>query len=743
MIWGWFKKLMRLLVVSSLLMVFLIGLLFFYPKLLLNSGSLRLLAALSSTYGKTLHWETLQVDTHLISFFERRITVRGNQLCFHWNDPEVSGCFSQFLGEATVDLSHFPPRVTGIGPLQIHSELAEVKLKPGEESSSNENPFFESLQDGISWIRKAHLKDSEIIFKKVLISGSDQVWILKTHLVSQEGKGRHEPFFDWNLSAISNQSGKIQIQSQFQFPNQKAEGVEYSIDFFQKKSLYQSRVRVSGKVYPNRVTSVSSGRIQPGVAPISDLAFDQCKLDLKNEKKGDTVLLNCPLTLDFNFKDHPLSRLRELQKHRFVLQSELQVGNLLEIAQSPIRGFVEMEVLSQSHLNLKGSGKMRLNVEGNLDQFPRRLNVIPDFNLGFKMIEFQKIVKELEGSPWEIPAPFHALRGDLELKLQESDKSSLFEIPFQIKTHLASRDQKLNLKGNGKVSFQEKDSSWKPRLELLVILSNLQLVLPDFDLHGLPKLLPDPRFQEKLKKKKIEDPDPFDFSIQVKSPKSSPIQILCNLSEVPVPIHLNLRAKTVGPLVGHVRVEKFPIQLFHRKAKLEYFNLNFKEVAKESTLDGSVRVDYADYKIGIKVQSTFEKPIVRIESDPPLSENDAIATLLYGEPLSSLDSEQRSSVGSTRSAVVQDQAMTFASLFVFASTPIQSVSYDRTSGVVSAKVKIGKTTSLNLGSDTSEIRTLGVRKRLGQHWVIQTDLNDPLDQHSRGLSTFFEWNYRH
>jgi hypothetical protein len=85
-----------------------------------------------------------------------------------------------------------------------------------------------------------------------------------------------------------------------------------------------------------------------------------------------------------------------------------------------------------------------------------------------------------------------------------------------------------------------------------------------------------------------------------------------------------------------------------------------------------------------------------------------------------------------------------ASLYVFASTPIQSVLYDPTTGQVTARVSLGGGTTLNLGSNGSQLSTVGVRKRLGASWSITTAM-DPSKENpgTQIVTSFLEWIHRY
>lgn len=70
--------------------------------------------------------------------------------------------------------------------------------------------------------------------------------------------------------------------------------------------------------------------------------------------------------------------------------------------------------------------------------------------------------------------------------------------------------------------------------------------------------------------------------------------------------------------------------------------------------------------------------------------------LLFGRKLDALDAGQAASVGSTGAAVA-DGAVTLASMYLLASTPVESVGYNPVTRVSTAKIRLADGTSLNVG----------------------------------------------
>jgi hypothetical protein len=192
---------------------------------------------------------------------------------------------------------------------------------------------------------------------------------------------------------------------------------------------------------------------------------------------------------------------------------------------------------------------------------------------------------------------------------------------------------------------------------------------------------------------------------------------------------------------GSVKVANFDLNLFRREATLDHFNVRFDpKLGDVGEVDGLITVDYADYTVKIAVLGSTKQPQVKLASDPPLPEDQLVAVLLFGKPIDELDSEETGSVGDTRAAV-QDSALSLASLYLLASTPVQSVGYDSRTGSVTAKVRLATGTSLNVGAG-QESQQVGVSKRLGKRWSVSTDVIRST-QGTQTFTAFLEWNNRY
>ena len=200
----------------------------------------------------------------------------------------------------------------------------------------------------------------------------------------------------------------------------------------------------------------------------------------------------------------------------------------------------------------------------------------------------------------------------------------------------------------------------------------------------------------------------------------------------------DLRGTDQKPFSGFVRISSFPVELFRRKATIQNIDLQMKADPRKSEVNGNIQVVYTDYTVHIFILGLIDQPQLRFTSEPPLPQDQVLSVLLFGKTMDNLSSDQASSVGSARAAVA-NSAVSLASMYLLASTPIESIGYDPVSNTFTAKVRLANGTSLSVGGNMSQLNQIGIRKQLGPNWTITTYLQNPLDPVQRTLTAFLEW----
>jgi hypothetical protein len=153
-------------------------------------------------------------------------------------------------------------------------------------------------------------------------------------------------------------------------------------------------------------------------------------------------------------------------------------------------------------------------------------------------------------------------------------------------------------------------------------------------------------------------------------------------------------------------------------------------------LDGLVLYNTADAKVEIRILGNLDKPQLSFSSEPPMEEEEIIGLLIYGKMPSDLDPDESTSAGNMQTAVAGG-AFGLASLYLFASTPVEYVGFDPVTQSYSVKVRLPSGASAEVGrSEVEESQYLVVRKRLGSHWAIETEIRE---EEQTSVTTFLEW----
>ncbi len=232
-----------------------------------------------------------------------------------------------------------------------------------------------------------------------------------------------------------------------------------------------------------------------------------------------------------------------------------------------------------------------------------------------------------------------------------------------------------------------------------------------------------------------------DFSAHVFTTK--PVRIFSNLVQQPVPISLDLHAKPAG-LSGKINIDPFDLEIFHQKGHIDHITLTPTPGNPSMALDGKIVYKREDVTVNILLVGSTDKPTVTFESDPPMTQNEIVALLLYGKSPTELTSDEQASAG-TASQAFTDGAFGLASLYLFASTPIDSVGYDPATQSYQVKFKLPGGATLGLGSNLQESNTLTLRKRVAKNVEVETQLRQTQQQAQKrdAVTTFLQWFRRY
>ena len=411
-------------------------------------------------------------------------------------------------------------------------------------------------------------------------------------------------------------------------------------------------------------------------------------------------------------------------------------------------------------------GDLRYSIKGDLD-----LEANP----------FRDVVKLLAPTRFAVPAPLNVLNGRVGLGVRADLSEARGELLYQLKTDLESPHQVIRLTLDGDTDFEKKGSRLVPSTDMLLNIARFQISAPRFDLRAPPRLQPDSRFGPIDVSKGTRDPEPtapMDFRLRIKTAEPEAIKIATNLTKGPIPLTLDLlyddrkrpeprvelKDSARGPasirtgevhviadtekekekealdkpaVTGTIIVGRTPIDLFRRNAVIQKVRLDLLKDGQQK-INGDIAVNYLDYQIQMLVLGETKDPVIKFQSDPPLEKDEIIAVLLFGRPLQELGDEEKSSVGSLNAAFA-DAALGVSSMYLLASTPVESVGYDPQRGLVTAKVGLGGGTSLELGGGADSASAVGIQKRLSKEFVFRSDVEKLGASGKRTVSALVEW----
>lgn len=391
----------------------------------------------------------------------------------------------------------------------------------------------------------------------------------------------------------------------------------------------------------------------------------------------------------------------------------------------------------------EASGRLRLSAQGRLARL-RETRVEQDFEVRLAVPRFEDVVARLRGTALAVPAPLNVLKGPMEATARGSRHPRQDEqrLRVNVNTRLAEGRQRLFVSAEADVSLREAlRTSRTAEVKANIILEDVALELPRLEIGAPPDVTLDKRIGPSAGDPSRSAPKRAAWlSYEAKVATAKPALLFTNLTKEPVPVGLDLVVRSSSPsLSGRIWLERFETVLFRRAATIERFGLT-PLPGGLFELDGLVLAKTADAVVRILVLGTSAKPRVDISSEPPLTHSQIISLLIFNKPPDQLDAGQSESVGAAQGALASD-AFGLASLYLFASTPIEYVGYDPTAQTSTLRLRVPGGATVELGASRDQTRHVRLRKRLAAHWALQTEVRTR-EREGNIVTTFLEWYNR-
>lgn len=692
------KKIFKLGLHVSLLIFVVLSLAFLavwtWPGILIHEKNVARLADYLRP-GIDLTWESLSVDAGSQSFLRKEVKIDARALCLKMPDSGISACFADASIPLVVDIAHWVP----------HYELGVTKLLGGIVSIAPKTP--ETEKEGA----KGGLE----------LPGFLKHVNLKT--------------LDVGVDSFSLKTGGGELKASAQLHAlEKEENILFRLRGKGERGKGRLEVSVVGDIGDGRLVGVVTASAKHFTGSIPEVGVTNCRVTLTEK----SLRTNCPASVKAMV---PARRpYREDLSAIVDLKVDIKRGDPLFDGKDSVGGDLALDL--HPIVRRVKEGRLRLNTrfDGELGNLPDNLSI--NSSLRFEIEDFRKISYSLRKTPWGIPEPLNSMKGPILFEASAKGRlspNSETPVPLKLETRLSSPHQKLNLDGNGELLVKRIEREFRTHLKFRLVLADVRLVLPRMEHKAPPRLAPDRRIALRPEpERKVSAEPSFTYEIEILSPRENPVRLVSNLAGADVPVNVSLKLKSGEATDGIVRLGQFPVELFRRTATVDRFELRLADKPENQEVNGRITVAYTDYTIRILILGLASEPTVKFVSEPPLPEDQVMAVLLFGKR-TDLNDDEAASVGGARAAVA-DSAMSLASMYLLASTPVESIGYDQATGVFTAKIRLGDGTSLNIGSDTRQLNQLGVRKRLGPDWTVTTYLSNPLDPIERSLTAFLEWS---
>ena len=713
-----------------LLAVFLIVL---NPTLILNERMLRLGVDLALKKGPQIQWSGARFKSVSEALLRKKLSLHFDRICVDTADKSVHACFSPMDLAATISFGSFIPNIDVVGPIQALN--GDVLIDPSMSAPNQEQPGKKGGHLP-NWLRDLKTDTLRIEVTDLKVKRTDGLLRGKINLSGME---KADAISLAVLGALNGPDFNTSLSLEALLKARKVLDVDYRISGKYTTGPTEISVAANGSVGAQGMSHVISADLRGLSSDFSRIRIENCHISTRALQTE----VNCPVVAAIpNLSAKKWPRVKYPSEARVIVKADLKSNNYPPSPSEPVKGTVNVELEPLQAPLFRGNGRISSKIAGIPARFPRDWKFDTDCDLMFEVPRFSKVVGFLVDTDYAVPAPFNALDGRIELSVKGKLDQERGSWPIGLRTLLSSKTQALNVDSNGTLVLQ-KPLTGDPKLnaQIDLELQNVVLELPELSVGTPPRIVPDSRIHAP-KPSSARKAGFFTYAAKIHTPPESPLRLISNLATAPVPIDIDLSLSSEEPMSGKLGMRNTPVQVFHRNAQIDHFNLTLKAPTDQSDVDGKLLVTYSQYTITVLVLGTVDKTQIKLLSDPPLPEDQIVSVLLFGRSLNDLSPDQSNSVGNTRAAA-ESGALSLASLYFLASTPIESVTYDPVTGLVSAQVKIAEGTSVSLGASAAGEQALGVSKRIGPHWSITTELDRPASSSSSILSALLQWSNRY
>ena len=733
------KKILYALLGLSTCLIITFVYLAFNPQHLINKHTLQYV---NDKYLQDLsvQWDKVDIEVINKSFFKKSISLQGEDFCSQYENHKI--CLEKL--KVTIDLNLSSLSTLTIKEFILDDKIIQIDAQSKEDNLNSELSIndqlastYELLQSLKNYIPKSYslsLDNTSLVSQERIttLKGSinsqkiDLSIKTKNHAIHLQLKTNTQQIsgeIDLKTPQISSHTdisfnldkdlkldllSKVDLLQLDKDIKQKLSnkisfrlGINYTEEIFQ---LTVSQIDFKIKEYVSSL-SIPSCEIKHLYRDSDRLHFNCAQMSIHSSTKNNPKLKNTPYAQDFTFLVDISSYIEE----SIHLDDQSPLGELsIKLKNKKAKGW-----------NAQASSTIEFELnQGQLKFNPKNLD------WKFNIENFTEVVNNLKGGPLAIPSPLNSLEGAIQFSSQEKVtlKNSSAYIPFHINLDLdRAANNQVKIKSTGALTYPLEKGN--PLLELQATIEKLYLYLPEIDpIRGIPPIKRDERISGNFK----NPPNPsteasskqsgLDYKISLKTKKKDSIRIYYYLFSPYLPLSLDVLMNT----------DKLTYTLsVHEKMKIEYLKrtltLNTLKLTNDQSppLDLEVLYQTGGYDIFLNVVGDLESSRLLLTSNPTVTREDIISLLIYGRKSSDISSFEKENVGGTEAAIV-DRALGLFSIWAFASTPIDSVSYDPSTKTYSAQIALPGGVNFAIGTDWDRVSILSFRKRLNDTWSIVT-----------------------
>lgn len=350
--------------------------------------------------------------------------------------------------------------------------------------------------------------------------------------------------------------------------------------------------------------------------------------------------------------------------------------------------------------------------------------------------DVKNVVRTYVPEPYdELPAPLNVMNGAIEFRLDVEKTRQKEYVLLKTVTdfNLKGKRQVIRFSLSGDVPLDVRDFS-RELIEVAVQFSKVSLQLPRLSKKGPPpQFFPDKRFKVQKTNQAPTAENRPNISMNLEATNEQALHIRSNLLDEALRLNFDLEIKNGEIDDGFLKILPLKTTLFKRPIRIRKLIISF-HAPLEPVIESTVQFPLPEYKITLKLEGPVSSPRYAFSSKPPLPQNDIFAVLLFGRPLSELNSDDKSAAQQTNKLLAQG-ILSLSVLYFLAGSPVEYIGYDPETGRATAQFGIDGKTSLNIGAGKGS-RSTGVRRSLGKGWYLDTSVQNTSDPSNEGARDY-------